>query len=259
MAGKDRKKELARRRYERQEARRAAEAAADKRRGVIGAAVATAVVVLGVGGAAYAFTKGGDDELADDPTVAAQTAKPGECLYTEPASGEEAAKDVGLPPVKPAYDGDVKAEFKTSAGDLTFKLDGKNAPCTVNSFVHLAQEKYFDGTSCHRMTDNVLQCGDPTGSGSGGPGYEFANENTEGAKYKKGVLAMANAGAGTNGSQFFIVYKDWDDLPADYSVFGTVSSGLDKVEKVAEAGSEPEGDGAPKKKVEIEGVSIAKK
>lgn len=257
MAGKDRKKELARRRYERQEARRAAEAAADKRRGVIGAAVATAVVVLGVAGAAYAFTR--DGEQADDPTVAAETAKPGECLYTEPENGEEAAKDVGLPPVKPAHDGDVEAKVKTSAGDLTFKLDGKNAPCTVNSFAHLAQEKYFDGTSCHRLTDNVLQCGDPTGSGSGGPGYEFANENTEGAKYKKGVLAMANAGAGTNGSQFFIVYKDWDELDPNFSVFGTVSSGLDEVEKVAEAGSEPEGDGAPKKKVEIEGVSIAKK
>jgi len=258
VAGKDRKRELARQRYERQQARRAAEEAAAKRRSIIGGAVATAVVILGVAGAAYALTRDGDKE-AEDPTVAAPTAKPGECLYTEPASGEEAAKDVGKPPAKPAYDGEVKAKVKTSAGELTFTLDGKKAPCTVNSFAHLASEKYFDDTECHRLTDNVLQCGDPTGTGSGGPGYEFANENTEGAKYKKGVLAMANAGAGTNGSQFFIVYKDWDDLPPDYSVFGTVSSGLDKVEEIAKAGSEPEGDGKPKKKVEIESISIAKK
>ncbi|GAA0950942.1 peptidylprolyl isomerase [Actinocorallia libanotica] len=258
MAGKDRKKELARQRYERQQAHRAAEEAAAKRRSVIGAAVATAVVVLGVAGAAYAITKGGEDGPEDDPTVAAPTAKPGECLYTEPASGEKAVKDVGMPPAKPAYDKDVKATVKTSAGELTFTLDGKKAPCTVNSFAHLAKEKYFDGTECHRLTDNVLQCGDPTAKGSGGPGYEFANENTEGAQYKKGVLAMANAGPGTNGSQFFIVYKDWDDLPADYSIFGTVSSGLDKVEAVAKAGSEPPNDGAPKKKVDIDSISIAK-
>ncbi|MEO3785129.1 peptidylprolyl isomerase [Actinocorallia sp. B10E7] len=254
MAGKDRKKELARRRYERQQAHRAAEEAAAKRRSLIGASVATAVVVLGVAGAAYAFTR--DEEKADDPTVAAETPKPGECLYS---SEGEAAKDVGAPPAKPVHDGDVEAKVKTSAGEFTFTLDGKKAPCTVNSFAHLAKEKYFDGTECHRLTDNVLQCGDPTGSGSGGPGYQFANENTEGARYKKGVLAMANAGPDTNGSQFFIVYKDWDDLPANYTVFGTVSSGLDKVEEIADAGSEPEGDGKPKKKVEIDSVSIAKK
>lgn len=258
MAGKDRKRELARQRYERQQARRAAEEAAAKRGRLVGGIVTAAVAVLAVaGGTAYALTRGDDEAKAKGGDKTKTVAKPGECLYED--ASEKAAKDVGKPAAKPAYDGAVEAAVKTSAGDLTFTLDGAKAPCTVNSFAHLASKGYFDGTECHRLTDNVLQCGDPTGSGSGGPGYQFANENTEGAKYKKGVLAMANAGAGTNGSQFFIVYKDWDDLPPDYSVFGTVSSGLDKVEEVAKAGSEPAGDGKPKKKVEIDSISIAKK
>lgn len=255
MAGKDRKKELARQRYDRQRARREAEAAAARKKSVIGGSVATAVVILGVAGLAWFVMKddGGDDTLA--APSAAPTAAPGECLYTETG---DASKDVGLPPVKPAYDGAVDATVKTTVGDLTFSLDGEKAPCTVNSFAHLAAEGYFDGTSCHRLTENVLQCGDPSASGSGGPGYQFANENTEGAQYKKGVLAMANAGADTNGSQFFIVYKDWDDLPPDYTVFGTVTKGLEEVEKVGKDGSEPAGDGKPKTKVDIKSISIEK-
>ncbi|GAB2854044.1 hypothetical protein GCM10022221_62030 [Actinocorallia aurea] len=254
MAGKDRKKELARQRYERQVARREAEAKAARKRSVIGGAVATAVVILGVAGVAWWVTK---DDGEGDTTAAAPTATaaPGECLYTEAG---EASKDVGLPPAKPAYETVVNASVKTTVGDLTFELDGEKAPCTVNSFAHLASEGYFDGTECHRLTENVLQCGDPSATGSGGPGYQFDNENTDGAVYKKGVLAMANAGAGTNGSQFFIVYKDWDDLPPDYSVFGTVTKGIEEVEKVGKAGSEPAGDGKPKTKVDIKSISIEK-
>ncbi|MBX6769349.1 MAG: peptidylprolyl isomerase, partial [Actinomadura rubrobrunea] len=105
---------------------------------------------------------------------------------------------------------------------------------------------------------NVLQCGDPKGDGTGGPGYQFANENTKGAKYVKGTLAMANAGADTNGSQFFMVYAD-SQLPPDYSVFGKITSGMDVLEKIAKGGSEPEGDGKPTTKVTIQDVSIAKK
>ncbi|MCD0449000.1 peptidylprolyl isomerase [Actinocorallia sp. API 0066] len=249
MAGKDRKKELARQRYERQQARREAEQAAARRKSVVGGAVATAVVILGVAGGAWFFTR---DDSSDEP-LAAPTANPGECLYTPKG---EASKDVGTPPVVPAYEGPVDAVVNTSAGELTFTLDGEKAPCTVNSFTYLAEEGYFDGTSCHRLTDKVLQCGDPDATGMGGPGYEFANENTEGAQYKKGVLAMANAGADTNGSQFFIVYEDWDDLPPDYTVFGTVAKGIGEVEKIAKAGSEPAGDGKPKTKVEIKSISI---
>ncbi|ROO84386.1 peptidyl-prolyl cis-trans isomerase B (cyclophilin B) [Actinocorallia herbida] len=252
MAGKDRKKELARQRVERQRARREAEAKAARKRSVIGGAVATAVVILGVAGVAWWVTK---DDSTVEPAAAAPSAAPGECLYTEAG---EASKEVSVPPAKPAYETAVNASVKTSVGDLTFSLDGAKAPCTVNSFAHLAAEGYFDDTECHRLTENVLQCGDPSATGSGGPGYQFANENTEGAVYKKGVLAMANAGADTNGSQFFIVYKDWDDLPPDYTVFGTVTKGLEEVEKVGKAGSEPAGDGKPKTKVEIKSISIEK-
>ncbi len=106
----------------------------------------------------------------------------------------------------------------------------------------------------------MIQGGCPLGTGTGGPGYTFKDEFVRSLRHDApGKLSMANAGPGTNGSQFFIVYKDWDDLPADYTVFGTVTSGLDKIESVGKAGSEPAGDGKPKKKVEINSVTIAKK
>lgn len=262
MSGKDREKELARRRYERRQQQAAQQAAQARRAKIVGGVVAAAAVIA-AGAGAYIFTKDDDKSTTVAATDTASpgvspsaAAKPGECLY-EAAAGEKAAKDVGKPPVKPEYKGAVEATLKTSVGELKFDLDGAKAPCTVNSFAFLAKKGYFDKTECHRLTDKVLQCGDPAATGMGGPGYQFANENP--GKYTKGVLAMANAGAGTNGSQFFIVYEDWSDLPPDYSIFGKVSSGLDKIEEVAKAGSEPAGDGKPKKKVEINSISIAKK
>jgi peptidyl-prolyl cis-trans isomerase B (cyclophilin B) len=265
VAGKDREKELARQKFERQQARRAAEDAAARRNKAIGGVVAAVVGVAAIGGLIFALksddkkdTKAAASSSSTPSATPTATARPGECLYSA-TTGEKASKDVGEPPVKPAYSGAVEATLDTSVGEVKFELDGKKAPCTTNAIAYLAKKGYFDKTSCHRLTANVLQCGDPSGSGSGGPGFQYANENTEGAKYKKGVLAMANAGAGTNGSQFFIVYKDWDDLPADYTVFGTVTAGLDKIESVGKAGSEPAGDGKPKKKVEINSVTIAKK
>ncbi|GAA3210239.1 peptidylprolyl isomerase [Actinocorallia longicatena] len=264
MAGKDRNKQLARERFERQQARRQAEEAKAKRQRMIGS-VAAAVVVIGAGAAAFALTRGDDDDKTtvspSASTTPSESAKPvaaGECAFTPDG---KAAKDVGLPAAKPTAKGDVQATLKMNIGDVKVELDGKNAPCTVSSFQYLAGKGYFDKTKCHRMTPNVLQCGDPSATGSGGPGYKFANENTKDAKYKKGVLAMANSGADTNGSQFFIVYKDWDDLPADYTVFGKVTGGMDKIEAVAAKGIEPAdatGNTAPKQKVEINSVTIAK-
>ena len=138
------------------------------------------------------------------------------------------------------------------------------APCTTNSFRHLAEKKYFDGTSCHRLTTDgifVLQCGDPTGTGSGGPGYEFGEENVpaEGSNnYPAGTVAMANAGPGTNGSQFFLVYQD-TTLPAGYTIFGTFTTGLDVVQKVADAGvADGSGDGTPKQTTTLTSVTIGK-
>src|SRR5690606_21777336 len=111
------------------------------------------------------------------------------------------------PPAEPTASGTVPATIRTSAGDLAVSLDADAAPCTVNSFLSLAQQGYFDETPCHRLTTSgifVLQCGDPTGTGTGGPGYEFPDELTGSETYPAGTLAMANAGPDTNGSQFFV-------------------------------------------------------
>ena len=260
MAAKDRKKQLARQRYERQERRRAQAAAKARRVKIIGSAAAVGAVVVG-GAAIVAFTGKDDESEAAATASATPRAKPGECAYKE-ASVPGAPKDLGTPPVKPVHKGTVKSTVKTNRGDVVVQLDGKKAPCTVNSFAFLAEKDFYDKTDCHRLTSgglNVLQCGDPTGEGSGGPGYQYANENTEGAKYTAGTLAMAHSRLpDSNGSQFFIVYED-SDLPPDYTVFGKITKGLDAVKEIAKAGSEPKGDGKPKKKVTIRDVSIAGK
>jgi peptidyl-prolyl cis-trans isomerase B (cyclophilin B) len=143
---------------------------------------------------------------------------------------------------------------------MTFALDRAKAPCTVNSFTYLAGKKYFDNTPCHRLTTaanfGVLQCGDPGGSGSGGPGYAFGDELDKNGKYTKGVLAMANSGPNTNGSQFFIVYKD-TQLAPNYTIFGTVAKGLDVVEKVAKGGTASGDDGKPKTAISLKTVTVA--
>ena len=156
------------------------------------------------------------------------------------------------------------ATIQTNCGTIVVKLDGKNAPHTVNSFAFLAGKHYFDNTPCHRLTTSgiyVLQCGDPTGTGTGGPGYTIPDENLKGAKYPAGTLAMANTGQPhTGGSQFFFCY-DNTQLPPQYTPFGTVTSGLDVLKKIAAAGSDDSngpGDGAPKQPVVITSFRVAK-
>ena len=152
------------------------------------------------------------------------------------------------------------ATIATNCGTITVALDGKHAPHTVNSFVFLASKHYFDNTICHRLTTSgiyVLQCGDPTGSGTGGPGYQFRDENLKGASYPAGTVAMANAGPGTNGSQFFFVYAD-TQLPPNYTPFGRVTSGLDILKAIAAKGSNPPGDGAPNQPVTITSFTTTK-
>jgi peptidyl-prolyl cis-trans isomerase B (cyclophilin B) len=149
----------------------------------------------------------------------------------------------------------------TDQGDIVFDADSAAAPCTINSLRSLAEVGYFDGTPCHRLTTQgieVLQCGDPTGTGGGGPGYEFADENLDAATYDRGTVAMANAGPGTNGSQFFLVYGD-SPLPPAYTPFGTITSGLEVLDEVAAAGSTPPGDGAPELPISIQTVSVEPK
>ena len=181
------------------------------------------------------------------------------CEYPEDPMG--AAKEVEPPPSEATVSGQVPVTIATSVGELNATLDAETTPCTVNSFVSLAEQGYFDGTSCHRMTTEgiyVLQCGDPTGSGSGGPGYSFDDELSGSETYPAGTLAMANAGPGTNGSQFFIVYDD-TQLPPSYTVFGTVDEAtVQAVAEVAAAGTDDSngpGDGAPQTPVDIESVT----
>lgn len=189
------------------------------------------------------------------PTQSAAAA--GTCAYTSDGS---AAKPVSPPAAEPKTA--KTATLKTSAGDLTIALDGEHAPCTVSSFVSLVSQKYFDQTTCHRLTTSgifVLQCGDPTGTGRGGPGYSFGDETSPGMSYPAGTVAMANAGPDTNGSQFFLVYDDSTSLPPNYTVFGHLDkAGLATVRAVAKQGVAGGGsDGAPAEKVTILSATTA--
>jgi len=184
----------------------------------------------------------------------------GPCSY--PTDGQSPAKPVEVPPSEPAREGDVPVTIRTSVGVLRAELDAGAAPCTVNSFVSLAEQGYFDGTSCHRLTTSgifVLQCGDPSGSGMGGPGYSFDDELAGTEEYRAGTLAMANAGPDTNGSQFFVVYQDSSAaLPPAYTVFGRLDrASVRTVTKVAERGTDTgQPDGRPRTPVELTGVHV---
>jgi peptidyl-prolyl cis-trans isomerase B (cyclophilin B) len=180
------------------------------------------------------------------------------CEYPEDAAPP--AEEVEPPPGEATESGDVPVTIATTAGDVTATLDAGSAPCTVNSFLSLAEQGYFDDTTCHRLTTAgifVLQCGDPTGSGAGGPGYSFPDELTGQETYNGGTLAMANAGPDTNGSQFFMVYDD-TQLPPDYTVFGTIDdAGLDVLRDVAKQGTANGApDGPPAAQVQIESVTV---
>jgi peptidyl-prolyl cis-trans isomerase B (cyclophilin B) len=174
------------------------------------------------------------------------------CQY--PATTETASKPVKPPPsgriaTDPAV---LHAGITTSQGTIGLELSNGRTPCTVNNFTSLARQGFFDNTTCHRLTTSaalgMLQCGDPTGTGTGGPGYQFPNEYptnqyrladpalTTPVTYPRGTLAMANAGPGTNGSQFFLVYRD-SQLPPTCTVFGTIDGpGLSTLDKIAAAG-----------------------
>ena len=154
------------------------------------------------------------------------------------------------------------ATLYTTQGNIAFRALTSQAPCTTYSFRFLAARAYYDLTHCHRLTTQgiyVLQCGDPTGTGSGGPGYSFNDENLAGATYPAGTVAMANAGPNTNGSQFFITWKD-TTLAPDYTPFGVVTGGMSVLAKIAAAGDDEQngpGDGYPNRYVGIGYVKIA--
>ncbi len=203
---------------------------------------------------------GGEEETPESATdPAASGGKTETCDY--PAA-EEAAKEVSAPSGEAPAEGTSAVTIATSIGDLKATLDSEQAPCTVNSFLSLAEQGYFDDTTCHRLTMpasgiSVLQCGDPTASGTGGPGYTIADEVDGSEKYPAGTLAMAKTAApDSGGSQFFIVYGE-TPLPAQYTVFGTVDEASLKL--VADAASQGTTtgavDGPPKVPVDIASVS----
>ncbi|GAB3226470.1 peptidylprolyl isomerase [Mycolicibacterium hippocampi] len=254
---------------------------------VIGAVVATIVLTNRDSGQQTASTSGTTATTSEaSPLDAPEPAQAGglppfqppeglgsDCQY--PQSAEEASKPNDAPragrvPTEPAQ---VSASMATNQGNIGLQLDNGKAPCTVNSFASLAQQGWFDDTPCHRLTTSeslkVLQCGDPTGAGTGGPGYQFANEYPtnqyqpddpalmQPVVYPRGTLAMANAGPGTNGSQFFLVFGD-SQLPPNYTVFGTIDeTGLQTLDKVAAEGTIDGGpDGPPKLDVNVESIAL---
>jgi peptidyl-prolyl cis-trans isomerase B (cyclophilin B) len=278
---KERERQLARARYERRQQRAMQHRQQTRHTAVIVVSVVAVLAVIAGVALLFTLSSGGSssNKLAGagasrsgtpsasgsaSPSVAPTgSASTGACAYTKAG---QAARKVGLPPANPARQV-VGARIALNSGTLAVTLDGTKAPCTVNSFTYLAEARYFDGVPCHRLTTQgifVLQCGDPTGSGSGGPGYQFPDENLgslgvppgQQATYPAGTLAMANAGPGTNGSQFFIVYKD-SPLAASYTPFGKITKGLDVVQKIAGKGTtDGSGDGKPKSAVTIKSIQI---
>lgn len=191
------------------------------------------------------------------------------CTYED--SGE-ASREVSTPATENiATTGTVTVNLSTNQGEIGMELDRSVAPCTVNAIEHFANEGYYDDVVCHRLTTSgiyVLQCGDPSGSGAGGPGFQFANEypTDEAAEadlntpviYERGTIAMANAGPDTNGSQFFLNYED-SPLPPVYTYFGQITDeGLATLDAIAEKGVEGgAADGAPAEEVVIETAAVA--
>ncbi|GAA2343269.1 peptidylprolyl isomerase [Dactylosporangium salmoneum] len=196
-------------------------------------------------------------------------AGPVACRFIAPSANQvpavkAAAKDVGVPPATPSKSTRATMRITTNQGAIVVQMDARKAPCSVHSFAFLAGKHFFDNTKCHRMTTEsifVLQCGDPSATGYGGPAYSYHTEDP-GSGYVRGTVAIANAGdPDTNGSQFFINYKDNTQVPPDYTMLGTVTSGMDVVDKIAAGGVNPTdasspGDGAPKIDVVLQQVTV---
>jgi len=198
------------------------------------------------------------------PKRSTPLADPTECAFPADTT-KEAAKKVNPPAAGPApASGTSEVTVKTSAGDIGLTLDRGLAPCTVANFLSLAQQGYYDGTSCHRLGVSglqMLQCGDPLGTGMGGPGYTIPDEIFPQLKYGRGILAMAKTqNPDSGGSQFFMVFGE-AELPPEYTVFGSISdAGLQTLDKVARGGVDDEkgpGDGTGPPRIEVKFQSIA--
>jgi peptidyl-prolyl cis-trans isomerase B (cyclophilin B) len=275
------RRDAAKRKLASQQARRAQQAARRRQIAVISSAAVVVIVLVAVV-ALSTIGRGGSDAPASaapsdaaSATSAAQPAAggPGTCAY--PADGSAAKQNTPPPTEGVSSEGTVSVALATSAGPIGLTLNRAEAPCTVNSFVSLAGQGYFDGTGCHRLTTGeglkVLQCGDPTGTGTGGPGYTIPDEapttlaaapSGQGTvTYPRGTVAMAKtAQPNSGGSQFFLVYAD-STLPPEYTVFGTIDeAGLTTIDKVAAKGTDDansSGDGKPKTPIEIQKATVS--
>jgi cyclophilin family peptidyl-prolyl cis-trans isomerase len=259
-------------RQQRLEAQRKAQQRAEQRRRLIGVAVfAVALVGLAL------FLARGDDEGDEGATTTTSststtTASAGAAPLTPVTEGESIAAPTPCPPADGAATRaatfaeappdcltagvDYRAEIVTSEGTVTVDLLEDEAPLTTNNFVVLSRYRFYEGVPFHRIIKGfVVQGGDPTASGNGGPGYEFADELPQAGAYVEGSLAMANSGAGTNGSQFFIVTDGGPRLQPNYSLFGTVTDGMDVVRTIESYGTE-DSSGTPSKQVTIDEVRI---
>jgi peptidyl-prolyl cis-trans isomerase B (cyclophilin B) len=221
----------------------------------------TAVAVTGMTGAtaSTSTSPGLDPPGLHVQAIATPTGAPSSCGYQ---AAIPADRFKGIPVFNAAQAArPFIVRFFTTQGVITVRMLTSKAPCTTFSFRFLASRGYFNQTHCHRLTVQgifVLQCGDPTGTGSGGPGYSFNDENLAGATYPAGTVAMANAGPNTNGSQFFFVWKN-TTLPPLYTPFGTVIGGLNVLQKIAAAGDDSQngpGDGYPNRYTQFEFVQV---
>ncbi|WP_338694444.1 peptidylprolyl isomerase [Streptomyces sp. Q6] len=264
MVSKDqRQRQLAREKFLRQQQRREAARSKARTRNIVIASV-LAVAVLGSGAAYAAGAFKSDDKSSTAGADASASPSPSASASEKP---------------EPKMTVDKKAKYtftlKTNRGAMAIAMDAAKTPHTVNSFKYLADKGFFDKTKCHRLTTEgiyVLQCGDPEGTGAGGPGYTIPDENLKAlgkagkdgsVTYPAGTVAMANTGqAHTGGSQFFLVYKD-SKLPPSYTPFGTLdAAGLTAVKDVAKsgvaAGGQSASDGAPKKGVDVTTATVTK-
>ncbi|WP_077797751.1 peptidylprolyl isomerase [Streptomyces sp. JHA26] len=278
VSQEQRRRQLAREKFLRQQQRRTS---ARRKARTRNAAIASALGVVLIGSVALYATGavGGDDDKTNanaevTPSASASGKAPDPC--DKPAAGKATTQTWKKEPAM-AIDKSAKYTMKlsTTCGEIDIALKASAAPHTVNSFHFLAGKGYFDHTKCHRLTDQgiyVLQCGDPQGTGAGGPGYTIPDENLKdkslaGNVYPAGTVAMANQynaqtgqGRNTGGSQFFLVYQD-SQLPPDYTPFGTVSeAGMKVLKKIADAGAQPmdpaTGNTAPNATVVIDKATV---
>jgi peptidyl-prolyl cis-trans isomerase B (cyclophilin B) len=250
----ERERERAKRRHEKQQATRQRRAAETRRnRQAVAIVVAVLLVVGGLVGISLATRSGSAG--AKVAGCSTPPAVPGPRTATLPAASTAAGKT-------------FIATVTTSCGDITMELDGAKAPQTVASFLGLAGSGYWNDSPCHRLVTSgifVLQCGDPTGTGSGGPGYGFGVENApRDHRFPPGTLAMARTSdPKSNGGQFFIVYKQTElQDPTGYSIFGRVTRGMDIVDKIAAAGAKPAdrtGNTPPNQPISILTVAVTEK